>query len=103
VQYFVVDHAREKPMPDKIETIVALPGIWSAGGRETIRIMVYGNELDVSMRAFQRPSAQGVIQNASTISVTFPDDRTYTGTLQPPDLIRWSNGTVWRWLRMIEE
>lgn len=89
-------------MPDQkddkfIETIVTVHGLWSAGGPQKIRIMVLSNNLlNVSMSAFHRPTAHGSILNASTITVTFPDDKTYTGTLQPPNTIRWSNGTAWR-------
>ena len=39
--------------------------------------------------------AHGSIVNGSTITITFPDDTTYTGQLQSPNVIRWSNGSVW--------
>jgi hypothetical protein len=81
----------------RITTVVNLNGLWSAGGPQNARILVnFENSLNVSMSAFHRPTAHGSILNATTITVTFPDDKTYTGTLQPPDMIRWSNGTVWR-------
>jgi hypothetical protein len=81
----------------RIRTVVNLNGLWSAGGPQNARILVIShNSLNVSMSAFHRPTAHGSILNATTITVTFPDDKTYTGTLQPPDTIRWSNGTVWR-------
>ena len=86
-----------------IETVIPVHGLWSAGGRQTIPIMVlFTNSLKVSMRAFKRPTAHGSILNATTIKVTFPDDKTYTGILQPPNMIRWSNGTVWRRVGDIE-
>jgi hypothetical protein len=47
------------------------------------------------MSAYRRPSASGSIVDASTITVTFPDDKTYTGKLQPPNTILWSNGSTW--------
>jgi hypothetical protein len=51
--------------------------------------------LTVDMSAMQRPTASGYIVNGTTITVTFPDAGTFIGTLQSPDLIRWSNGTTW--------
>lgn len=101
-------HMGEKKMPEKqddtyIDTVLPVQGIWSAGDSKTIRIMVLDdNYLNVSMSAYRRPKAHGSILNASTITVTFPDDQTYTGTLQPPDKIRWSNGTVWRRMYDVE-
>jgi len=80
-----------------IETIVTVHGLWSTGDSRTMAITVLsGNSLNVSMQAFNRPTAHGSILNANTIRVTFPDDDTYSGTLQPPNMIRWSNGTVWK-------
>lgn len=81
---------------EPISTILDLNGIWSAGGPQTARIFVNINALNVSMHAFHRTTAHGSILTATTITVTFPDDKTYSGTLQPPDMIRWSNGTVWK-------
>jgi hypothetical protein len=47
------------------------------------------------MSDFDRPNAHGSIVNGSTMTMTFPDDATYTGQLQAPNVIRWSNGSVW--------
>jgi hypothetical protein len=47
------------------------------------------------MSAFNRPAAHGTIVNGSSIKVTFPDDKTYTGQLQAPNKIIWSNGSAW--------
>ena len=51
--------------------------------------------LTIDMSDYDRPAAHGSIVNGSTITVTFPDDKTYTGNLQPPNTIRWSNGSAW--------
>jgi hypothetical protein len=51
--------------------------------------------LTVDMSAFGRPTAHGTVVDGSSITVTFPDDKTYTGQLQSPNKIRWSNGSVW--------
>jgi hypothetical protein len=47
------------------------------------------------MSAFHRPTANGSIIDASTINVTFPDDRTNIGRLESPNVISWSDGTFW--------
>jgi hypothetical protein len=49
----------------------------------------------IHMSDYDRPAANGSIVNGSTIKMTFPDDATYTGTLQPPNRIVWSNGSAW--------
>ena len=51
--------------------------------------------ISVDMSAYQRPTASGMIVDSSDITVTFPDDKTYTGKLQPPDEILWSNHSAW--------
>jgi len=51
--------------------------------------------ITVDMSDFDRPSAQGTIIDSSTITVTFPDDHAYTGTLESPRIIRRSNGSSW--------
>lgn len=85
----------ENTMSDFIGTVVTVHGIWTAGGPQKITIHQSGSSLNVSMRAYGRPRAHGSVLDPSTITVTFPDDKTYTGRLQPPDFILWSNGTVW--------
>lgn len=42
-----------------------------------------------------RPNGVGFVGNASTIQVTFPDDATYLGTIDPAGYIHWSNNTSW--------
>jgi len=81
--------------PLTIHTVFDLNGPWTAGGPQRPVISAALSSLTVDMSAFHRPPAHGSIVNASTISVTFPDDATFTGTLQAPNRIRWSNGTVW--------
>jgi hypothetical protein len=59
-------------------------------------ISVDGKAITVDMSRFGRPTATGVVVDATTIRVTFPDGGTFTGQLQPdPDRIIWSNNTVW--------
>jgi hypothetical protein len=81
--------------PAVVNTIINLNGRWTAGGPQSAVITTALPSLTVDMSAFQRPPAQGTVVDADTITVTFPDDATFTGTLQPPNRIRWSNGTTW--------
>lgn len=78
-----------------IKTLIELNGAWTDGSPRNAVISVKVNELTVNMSAFNRPAAHGTIVDGSTITVTFPDDRTYTGQLQGPNKIRWSNGSEW--------
>ncbi len=79
----------------RTNTTLNLNGNWTDGSSRSAVIFVEFTSLTVDMSDFIRPTAHGVIVDASTITVTFPDDATYTGQLQPPDTITWSNGSVW--------
>jgi hypothetical protein len=76
-------------------TVLNLAGDWNAGGPHNATISIDLHDLTVNMSAFNRPTAHGSIKDWSNISVTFPDDKTYTGVLEAPYKIRWSNNTVW--------
>jgi hypothetical protein len=78
-----------------VNTLFDLNGSWSDGSPWIAIISEGPVALTVDMTDFDRPTAQGRIINSSTITVTFPDDQTYTGTLQGPKTIRWSNGSTW--------
>jgi hypothetical protein len=78
-----------------IKTVFNLNGTWASGGAAGPVIAVNGNLISVDMSAYKRPSAAGSILDSSSISVNFPDDKTYTGELQAPKTIHWSNNTVW--------
>jgi hypothetical protein len=77
------------------KTLVDLNGRWASGGRPGPVISTTSTSLTIDMSAYNRPSAHGSIVDDSTITVTFPDDKTYTGKLQVPNTIRWSNGSAW--------
>ena len=79
-----------------IITVVDLNGRWTDGSTRSAAISVSFTSLTVDMSAYNRPTAHGSILDSSTITVTFPDDKTYTGKLEPPNTIRWSNGSTWR-------
>ena len=48
------------------------------------------------MSAYRRPNARGRVLGPAQIEVTFPDDGTFTGTLDGQGQLTWSNGTVWQ-------
>lgn len=75
-------------------TLLNLNGTtWTPGGAFTTQENGF---LVVDMSDSGRPNATGFAIDSSTISVTFPDDATYTGKLQAPNIIRWSNGSAWQ-------
>jgi hypothetical protein len=79
----------------EINTVVNLNGNWTDGSSRSAVISAELAALTIDMSAFSRPTAHGSIDGQSSITVTFPDDRTFTGQLQPPNTIRWSNNSVW--------
>jgi hypothetical protein len=81
----------EVPVP----TTINLNGAWASGGVPGPFISVHNKSISVDMSAFNRPTATGTILDSSDITVTFPDDKTYTGKLQPPNTIHWSNNSAW--------
>lgn len=76
-------------------TVIDLNGAWASGGVRGPVISVFGAGIIVDMSAYHRPQAHGSVVDGSTISVTFPDDKTYTGKLAPPNSIHWSNNSAW--------
>jgi hypothetical protein len=76
-------------------TVLDLNGTWTYGGLPGPRITAGSTSLTVDMSAYHRPTANGTIVDNATIRVTFPDDATFTGHLEAPNTIRWSNGTTW--------
>jgi hypothetical protein len=78
-----------------VNTAFDLNGSWSDGSPWIAVISEGPVALTVDMSDFDRPTAQGKIIDSSTITVTFPDDRAYTGNLISPRTIRWSNGSAW--------
>ena len=78
-----------------IQTVIDLNGQWMSGGVLGPVITVHGNSLAVDMSALKRPPASGTVVNGSNISVSFPDDKTYSGVLQAPGTILWSNNSTW--------
>ena len=73
-------------------------GFWNSTGEGIPRakISVESSSIRIDMSGFGRPTAHGSILDASTITVNFPDDRSYTGKLDQPGKINWSSGTVWK-------
>jgi phospholipase C len=78
-----------------IQTVIDLNGQWMSGGVLGPVITVHGNSISIDMSALKRPTAVGTVVNSSDISVKFPDDKAYSGVLQKPGTIRWSNNSTW--------
>jgi hypothetical protein len=76
-------------------TLFDLTGTWESGGVRWPVISVSGPSISVDMSAYKRPVASGTILGSSDITVTFPDDNTYTAKLQLPNIIQWSNHSAW--------
>jgi hypothetical protein len=78
-----------------VQTVIDLNGTWASGGVAGPVISVNGPALSVDMSAYKRPTASGTVVDDSDITVTFPDDNTYTAKLQLPNVILWSNNSAW--------
>jgi hypothetical protein len=78
-----------------IAPIINLNGQWAYNGNPGPVISVVGTSLSIDMSIYHRPPARGTIVDNSTITVTFADDSTYTGSLQLPNILHWSNGSAW--------
>lgn len=79
-------------------TVMDLDGNWTDGSTRSAHIFEgpgTSASILIDMSAFGRPNATGSIMGPSTITVNFPDDKTYTGQIQPPATIKWSNGSAW--------
>jgi hypothetical protein len=83
--------------------VIDLNGAWVGPSGERPYIYVYnapnagaGYTISVDQSLSNRPDGFGYFVNGSTISMVFPDDRDYTGTIEGNGrTIRWSNNTVW--------
>jgi hypothetical protein len=85
-----------------ITTVIDLNGKWAAGGVPGPTIHVQGNFITVDMSAYPgkfgektRPLASGIVLDPNHILVMFPDDTDYTGTIELPNTILWSNHSSW--------
>lgn len=78
-----------------IQTVLDLRGEWMGGGVAGQIISRTGNSISINMSALHRPTASGSVLDSTHISVHFPDDKTLTGVLQAPNVIKWSNNSSW--------
>jgi phospholipase C len=85
-----------------ILTVLDLRGEWANNGVAGPFVSVTGNSISVDMSASHRPTAYGSILSSTQISINFPDDKTYTGTLEAPNVIKWSNNSSWTKVAAIE-
>jgi hypothetical protein len=81
--------------PDPVTTVFDLNGTYSGPESTLPKITRIGDKLTVDMSALGRPTASGTVVDGETISVTFPDDANYVGTLALPGTIKWSNRSTW--------
>lgn len=88
----------------RIQPLFDLSGQWSYDGVPGPVVSVAMNSISIDMSAYNRPTAFGMFLDQSDITVTFPDDKTYTGKLvrkgvtgqyNPPEFIMWSNNSEW--------
>jgi len=78
-----------------ITPVINLNGKWASGGVTGPVITMHGNAMSIDMSFYKRPTAFGFVVDTSDITVTFPDDNTYTANLQAPKTIAWSNNSTW--------
>jgi len=81
-----------------VRTVIDLNGGWTDGSERRALISEKRTFFTIDMSDWDRPAARGTIVDATTIRVTFPDDQTYTGTLElvrPQYRITWSNNSIW--------
>ncbi len=83
--------------------VIDLNGAWEDQSGVRPYIYLYsspsagaGYTITVDLSLVNRPDGFGAFVGGSTISIVFPDDRDYTGTIEANGrTIRWSNNTVW--------
>lgn len=84
--------------------VIDLNGAWvdQSGNRPYIYLFSdsgssSGYAISVDLSLMNRPNGVGYVVDGLTISVYFPDDSVFTGTIeQNGRQISWSNNTVWR-------
>jgi hypothetical protein len=91
------------PVMARITTVFDLNGTYTDGRSARPRVTDVSDILTIDMSSQHRPPATGLVINADTIQVTFPDDATYSGKLLAPGLIRWSNGSAWQKLVFVPD
>ena len=89
-------------VPAAIATVTDLRGIWTDGGSAFPVISESGTDLSIDMSSQHRPTAHGSVIDSQTITVTFADDATFTGTLHAPGTIVWSNSSSWTKVTVID-
>ncbi|HVQ93422.1 MAG TPA: hypothetical protein VMU51_20455 [Mycobacteriales bacterium] len=92
--------AATTPVTPAAGTAAALPfninGPWTDNGSAKPVISAAAGVVLIDMSYARRPTAQGVVLDATTILVTFPDAGPFIGTFLAPAVLQWSNGSVWQ-------
>jgi hypothetical protein len=79
-----------------VDSVINLSGKWRGPAGDVEISVNPPSSIKISRFDLGSPIAFGIILNSSTITVTFtPQNQTFTGRLEPPNTIKWSNGTVW--------
>jgi ricin-type beta-trefoil lectin protein len=91
--------------PATIRPLIDLNGRWTVDGNPgypAVVISVASTSISFDMSAYNRPNAYGSFVDSSTIKIIFPDiqatsleEKTYTGRLERPNVIRWP-GSIWK-------
>ena len=71
-------------------------GKWAYEGAGGPVVRQSRDRITVNMSRYRRPNAIGRVINSSTIEVNFPDNGTFTGTLDGQGNLNWNNGTSWQ-------
>lgn len=79
-------------------TLVDLNGKWVSAGtaQPAFNVVVSGRFISIDMTAAGRFQARGYVLDFADIFVDFPDANGYTGRLQSPNAIHWSNNSIWQ-------
>jgi hypothetical protein len=72
-----------------------LNGFWTDYGTARPSISTSNGNVFVNMSYAHRPTGTGVVVDATTIVVTYPDAGTLIGKLQTTNVIHWSDNSTW--------
>lgn len=70
-------------------------GSWKYEGKYGPKVQQLGDQLQVGMSKYNRPTALGSVTAPGKATVNFTDDAIHTATLIGPNCMKWSNGTTW--------
>ncbi|PWU06301.1 MAG: hypothetical protein C5B51_12685 [Terriglobia bacterium] len=85
-------------IPVLTTSLIDLNGKWVSAGtsQPAFTIAASGRSLTIDMSSAGRQTARGFIFDFADIFVDFPDANGFTGKLELPNTIHWSNNSVWQ-------